>query len=223
VHLVSQSTPVYAFDMITVSLTFYPGFFCVLAGHMVTTRDARAGTAELLTSTPVPPKQRVAALLIGASLPALIAVGANVLLLRFLMWQDAFVEVPGAAHVLQAPVTVLGGSLLGIMLGLWLPHVTTPILTMVVLVAGSIVLGNDSEGALFAPMVSWADWGPYEGKRWYALEPGSPGSHVVYLLGLCGLAATAALLRSRGRRSLLVVLGFMFLAVTVGAGWAQLP
>jgi hypothetical protein len=223
VYSTQQSDPVYAFDLITTGTTFYPGLFCVLAGHMVTTRDSRAGTAELLAATPVPAQQRVAALLAAASVPALVALGVNLLFLQILLWQGGLVEVPGTAHVLQGPVTVLGGTLLGIMLGLWLPHVTTPVLAMVVLVAGCIVLGNDTDANLFSPMVSWADWGPYDGKRWYALVDGSPGSHVAYLLGLCGLAATAALLRSgRGRRGLLA-LGVLLAVVVVVAGRAQLP
>jgi len=45
---------VIAFDQVTTGPTFYPGLLCVLAAHMVTTRDQRAGSAELLGPCPPP-------------------------------------------------------------------------------------------------------------------------------------------------------------------------
>lgn len=217
-------TPIIAFDQVTTGVTFYPGLFCVLAAHMVTTRDQRAGTGELLGSVPATREQRVAALMIAAWIPALVALGLNVLIRTYFVWQDVYVEAPGAAHVLQGPVTVLGGCLLGIMLGLWLPQRVTPVLAMVVLVAGSMALGSDTGvGVYVAPLVSWVDWGPYDGRRWYALEAGDPAAHVVYLLGLCGLAGTAGWLRVTGRYTLAVTLGFSFLLLAIWGGVNQLP
>jgi hypothetical protein len=216
--------PVIAFDQITTGTTFYPGLFCVLAAHMVTTRDQRAGTGELLDSVPATREQRVAGLLIAAWAPAMIALGLNLLIRAYFVWQDVYVVVPGAGHVLQGPVTVLGGALLGIMLGLWLPQRVTPVLAMVVLVIGSIVLTSPPyTETLYAPLVSWVDWGPYDGTKWYALEEGNPGAHVVYLLGLCGLAGVAAWLRVTDRRWLAVVLGLAVLAVAVWGGVNQQP
>jgi hypothetical protein len=218
------STPTSAFDMVTVGPTFYPGLFCVLAGHMVSTRDHRAGSDDLLGAVPATREQRVRALLLAAWVPAVVALVVNVATRQYLIWQDQFVEVPGLGHVLQAPVTVLGGCLLGIMLGLWLPQRATPVLAMAALVAGSIVLGSDTQRlTLFTPMVSWADWGSGDGTVWYALEAGNPMAHVGYLLGLCGLAGAAAWLRVTSRQSLAVALGIAFLAVAVWGGMAQLP
>jgi len=216
-------TSVAAFDVVSTGPTFYPGLFCVLAAHMVTTRDRRAGTDELLVAVPATREQRVRALLLAAWAPALIALVANILARQYFIWQGTFVEVPGFGHLVQGPVTVLGGSLLGIMLGLWLPQRTTPVVTMVGLVVVSLYLAEKDETSLFAPLVSWVDWGPYDGTRWYALEPGNPGAHVVYLLGLCGMAAVAAVLRETTHRRLAVALGLVSLAVTVWGGWAQLP
>lgn len=215
--------PVMAFDMVTTGTTFYPGLFCVLAAHMVTTRDRRAGTEDLLGSVPATREQRMLALFVAAWVPALLALIANFAIRQYFVWQDVFVEVPGLAHVIQGPVTVLGGSLLGIMLGLWLPQRATPVLSMVGLIAVSIALGSVHNGAALAPLVSWADWGPTDGTVWYALEPGNPGAHVVYLLGLCGMAAAAASLRVTPRRLPAVGIGFVCLALAVWGGVSQLP
>jgi hypothetical protein len=219
-----DGTSIIAFDQVTTGTTFYPGLFCVLAGHMVATRDLRASSGELLGSVPATPEQRVLALLLAAWLPALIALGLNVATRSYFVWQDAYVEAPGAAHVLQGPVTVLGGCLLGIMLGLWLPQRVVPVLAMVVLVGGAIVLANDEgRGAYFAPLLSWDDWGPYEGKRWYGVKPGNPGAHVLYLAGLCGLAAVGAWLRVRRHRLSAIAVALAFLAMAVWGGVTQLP
>jgi hypothetical protein len=222
---VAEAEPISAFDMVTTGPTFYPGLFCVLAAHMVTTRDQRAGGGELVGSVPATREQRVLALLLAAWVPALIALGLNVAIRTYFVWQDVYVEAPGAGHILQGPVTVLGGALLGIMLGLWLPQRVVPVLAMVVLVAGSVALSSDENGAgvYFGPLVSWVDWGPYEGRAWYALEAGSPAAHVVYLLGMTGLAGCAAWLRvARGRR-LALALSAAFLALAIWGGVTQLP
>jgi len=219
----SDPGPVTAFDMVSTGPTFYPGLFCVLAAHMVTTRDQRAGTGELLGSVPATREQRVLALMAAAWVPALIALGLNILSRTYFVWQEVYVETPSAAHVLQGPVTVLGGSLLGVMLGLWLPQRVTPVISMVALVFSSLALGADPHGMYFAPLVSWVDWGPTDGSVWYALEAGNPGPHVVYLVGLCGLAGDAAWLRVTGRRSLGIALGVVFLALAIWGGMAQLP
>ena len=222
---VADAESISAFDMVTTGPTFYPGLFCVLAAHMVTTRDQRAGGGELVGSVPATRQQRVLALLVAASIPALIALGLNVAIRAYFVWQDVYVEAPGVGHVIQGPVTVLGGALLGIMLGLWLPQRVVPVLAMVVLVAGSVALSSDENGAgtYFGPLVSWVDWGPYEGRAWYALEAGSPGAHVVYLLGMTGLAGCAAWLRVARLRWPALALSAAFLALAIWGGVTQLP
>jgi len=114
---------------------------------------------------------------------------------------------------------------LGIMLGLWLPQRVVPVLAMVALVAANIVLAANEDGAgvYFGALVSWVDWGPYEGRLWFALEAGSPGAHVVYLLGMTGLAGCAAWLRVTPQRWLGFALGAAFLALAIWGGVTQLP
>lgn len=213
-----------AFDQVTTGPTFYPGIFCVLAGHMVATRDHRAGSAELLRSVPATREQRMLALLLAAGAPALVALVLNATVRGYFVWQDVYVEAPGAFHVLQGPVTVLGGCLLGLMLGVWLPQRVVPVLAMVILVGGAIVLANDEgRGSYFAPLVSWVDWGPYDGKKWYGLDAGNPGAHVLYLAGLCGLAAVGAWMRVSANRLMAVAVAVGFVAVAVWGGVTQLP
>jgi hypothetical protein len=218
-----DDNPIVAFVAITMSTTFYLGIFCVLAAHMVTTRDLRAGTTELVGAVPCSREQRIAALLLAAWLPALLALAVTVLTRQYFIWQDTYVEVPGLAHVLQGPVTVLGGSLLGIMFGVWLPQRVTPVLAIVAVVIGSWALDSEGSRGLFGPLVGWADWGPYDGTVWYDLRDGHPGGHVVYLLGLTGMAAVAAWLRVATHRWLAVALGVVALAVAVWGGVSQLP
>jgi hypothetical protein len=212
-----------SFDAITTSTTFYPGLFCVLAAHMVTTRDHRAGATDLLGAVPATREQRLLALILAAGAPALIALVVNIVARQYFVWQDTYVEVPGLAHLVQGPVTVLGGSLLGIMLGLWLPQRATPVIAMVTLVSVAVMLDSGSDSKLFGPLVSWADWGDGQGETWSALEPGSPWAHVGYLLGLSGMAAAAAWWLVTSHRWLAVVLGLGFVVLAVAGGVAQLP
>lgn len=220
---VLDTGPIMNWDAVTTSTTFYPGLFCVLAAHMVTTRDHRAGAADLVGSVPATREQRVLALILAAWAPALIALAVTIVVRQYFVWQDTFVEVPGLAHMLQGPVTVLGGCLLGIMLGLWLPQRATPVLAMVALVTVSLMLEPDPKSRLFSTLVSWADWGNGLGDIWYALVPGSPWAHVGYLLGLSGMAAAASWWLVTSHRWAAFALGLGFVVLAVSGGVAQLP
>jgi hypothetical protein len=55
------------------------------------------------------------------------------------------------------------------------------------------------------------------------MDPGSPGWHVVYLAGLCAMAAVGALLSATRQRLPLLVLGTVLTVLTGVAGWAALP
>jgi hypothetical protein len=214
------------FESVTTSLSFFPGILCILVGHMASTRDRRAGSLDLLRAAPGRAEERVLALCLGALGPALVALVLNLAVFTYYVLNDGYHwgETPNVWHIVQAPITVLGGSLLGIMLGTWLPSRATPMIAMVTIVGISIWLnGQDASTGLFGTTLSWADWGPYDGTIWYRLAPGSPAGHVVYLLGLCGLAVTAALLRVAERRAAVVVAGVVALALTVVGGLAQLP
>jgi hypothetical protein len=212
-----------AFETVTGSLSFWPGLPAVVVGHMVATRDRRAGTLDLLSTVPGQAESRVRALCLAALAPALLGLALNIGLVGLLAAQDAFAVTPGVWHVVQAPVTILGACLLGIMIGVWAPSMFAPLLAMVALVAFNLRVSEDPELRLFGPAVFWADWGPFDGSVWVGLHPGSPSGHVLYLLGLCGLAATTALLRVTSRRGPVAVLAGLALALTVLGAMVQQP
>ncbi|GAA3525420.1 hypothetical protein GCM10022234_23080 [Aeromicrobium panaciterrae] len=220
-----SGNPVTTFGTITTGAVANPGVFCILAAHMLVTRDARAGTSDMTDVAPATRRQRGLALLIAAWAPALVALAINLAAHTMFLLTDSYVQAPGPAHIVQAPVAVLGGTLLGIMLGVWAPARVTPIVAMTALISFCLVLDGGSGGrALFSPAQSWADWGPGNGEQWYALIPGHPGAHVAYLLGLCAMAAAATWFRLSARhRAVSVALGTVAIAIAAVGGWAQLP
>jgi hypothetical protein len=213
-----------AFEAVGSLVSFYPGMFAILAANLVATRDVRAGSADLLGPLPGRPVERVAALCLAALVPALICLVLVAGLDAYFLADGRFVEAPSAWHVLQGPVTVAGACLLGIMLGVWAPARGTAVIALVAMVAVNVWLaGLGDDGRLFGPMMAWAAWGPGTGDAWAGLLPGSPAGHVVYLVGLCGLAGSAALLRVADRRTPVVLLGLASVAVSVAGGIGQLP
>jgi hypothetical protein len=214
---------VQAFEMVTGAISFFPGVPAVLAAHMVATRDVRAGTVELLTSAPVRLEARVRALLLASFVPAAAALLLNTALTVTLVLRDEFAQVPSVWHVAQGPLTVLGACLLGTMIGVWSPSPVAPVVSMVGLIAAHVVVAERGSAQLFGPAVFWSDWGIYDGSVWVGLVPGSASWHLVYVTGLCGLAAAGALVRVAARRGAVVALGLAALALTAVAGAAQLP
>jgi hypothetical protein len=109
------------------------------------------------------------------------------------------------------------------MVGVWAPSAVAPVLTVVVMVAAHVAVAEREPAQLFVPLMFWADWGPYDGSVWFGWQPGSPAGHIVYVLGLCGMAAAAAVLRVAERRRTVVVLGLCAVAVTAAGAVLQLP
>jgi hypothetical protein len=221
--LLAPIDPVPAFESTTIALSFTPGIPMIVAAHMVTTRDRRAGTLDLLGSAPARAVERVQALCLAAFAPALAALALNVLLFGVVTWLDGYADAPSPAQLAIPAATVLGGALLGVMVGVWSPALVSPVLAVVAMVAGHLALAEREVLWLLAPAVSWADWGIYDGSIWVGQHTGSPAWHLVYVLGLSGMAAAAAVVRVAERRAPVVVAGLVALAVTVAAAWLQLP
>ncbi len=221
--LLDEIMVVQAFELVTGSTSFFPGVPAVLAAHMVATRDVRAGTVELLTSAPVRAEARVRALLLASFVPAAVALLLNAAVTVTLLLRDEFVQVPSVWHVAQGPLTVLAACLLGTMIGVWAPSPVAPVVSMVTLVAAHVAIAERDSAQLFGPAVFWSDWGIFDGSVWVGLVPGSASWHLVYVAGLCALAAAGAMVRVAARRGPVVALGLAAMVVTAVAGIAQLP
>jgi hypothetical protein len=222
--VITGTNVIQSFETIATMPSFFPGVPLILAAHMVATRDHRAGSLDVLGTTPGRAEERVWALCLASLAPALLALVLNVGLFSYLLADGRFDGVPSGWHIVQGPVTVLGACLLGTMLGVWAPALATPIIALVTMVSANMWLNSHSDTtALFGPAHGWADWGVFDGSVWVGLLPGSAAWHLVYLVGLCGMAGSAALIRVAERRNLVVTLGLVSVAAAVAGGLAQLP
>lgn len=213
-----------AFSLVNGFPSFYPGIFTILAGSLVASRDHRAGTTELLSPLPGRAFERVLALCLACLAPAALLLLLTLALHALYLQQGVYVEEPGIAHLTQGAVTVLGGTLFGVMVGTWAPTRSAALVALAAMVFANVWLNAD-EGPenLLGLSVSFEQWGSDDGRVWGGLAPGSPSWHVAYLLGLCGLAACAALLRVAHRRTPVLLAAIAALALAVaGAVW-QLP
>lgn len=222
VLVVGDNGPRDAFDVLSVGPTFSYGVLVYFAAHLVATRDRRACTTELLSATPAPVTHRVAGLCVAALLPAAVCAGfvAGVHVMQTA--RDLYVVAPGVWHLVQAPLTVLGGALLGIMVSRWTTLPGAALLVMVAMVAANVRISN--AGGSLGPLgtqVSWAVWG--DGREWVGLHPGSPAWHAGYLAALCAMAATGAFLRAATHTWRVLAIGAGFSAVAVVTGVLQLP
>ncbi len=219
-NLLGPADPIRAFGFIDTTPTVMPGLFALLAGSLLASRDHRAGTDELLTPLPGQAFVRVAAMCLACLAPAALTL-VLVLAVHAVQLQLGFyVESPGLGHLTQGAVTVLGGGLFGVMVGAWTPTRSAALLALVVMVVVNLAVASNG-WPLFALLVEWSVYVPAGG--WVGLRAGSPGWHVVYLLGLCGLAACAALLRVAPRRTPVFLAAGVSLALAVASGIGQLP
>ena len=226
--LLTPPTVLEAFEAVGSSLSWVPGIPAILAAYLVATRDRRAGTLDVLGAAPARSEERVRSLCVAALGPGLVALALNTAVLVALHAQDKLFSIPGPdqpglGHLLQAPLTVVGACLLGTMFAVWVPSPVTPALAIVVMVAGHAVIEGATERALFGPAVFWADWGGFDGTIWVGLVDGSVWWHLVYVLGLCGMAASAAVVRVAERRRTIVLVGLVSVALAVLGGVLQLP
>jgi hypothetical protein len=225
VTLVREQGPRSAFETVNLVLTFYPGVLLILVGTMLATRDLRAGTGEVLGPLPARAEERLKALVLAAFAPALLGLLLTVVLHAGYLWRAYYAHVPegtpGIGQMLAGPVTVLGGTLFGLMVAVWVPSRVTGVVALVAMVVlNAWVDGQESVHRLGLAM-SWAKWGVYA-DDWAGVHDGSPMLHVAYLLSLCALAAAAAWVRVADRRTAPVVLGLLSLAAAVGTGIGQL-
>lgn len=211
------------FEAVASTQSWVPGLPAIFAAYLITTRERRAGTLDVIGSLPVRDPERVRALCLAALAPGLVSLVLNVAAMVALDARHGFPAAVSPAHVLLPPLTVVGAVLLGVMLALWAPFPLAPALATVAMVAFHVVVQNFDPGHLFAPAMFWAAWPKAGGDYWIGYLSGSPWGHLVYVVGLCGLAATAAMMRVAPRVSRIVPVGLAALAVTVAGALVQLP
>ncbi len=197
------------------------GVLGCLVVHLTVSAPRRADLEEQFTATPVSDLTRTLALLVGCLAPA--AVSALVLAFTWLA-VDRFSDTvllrePSLWAYAGAPLTVLGGLLLGVLLGRWVPWrgASFPALFLVI---GALYLlaENIGHSPFLAPSF---DRAVYDKVGVY--ESGSEPWHFAYIGGLCVMASIGALLRSPGRyRDRLLGFGAVAVLATAYAGWAQL-
>ena len=187
------------------------------------TRDNRAGSAELLRPLPGRRQDRTLALVVASFAPALLGLAVIVPLHLLLVIRGRYEVIPSVWHLLQGPLTLLGACLLGIMVAHWTAARGAAAISLVVMIAVNVWLAGLHNGKYFGPYMSWTIWTGSDPGQWAGTFPGSPMWHVVYLAGLCALAAAGAVLRVADRRWIVVMAGWAALGVTAIGGVGQLP
>lgn len=219
---VRDEGPRVAFTTIDSLLTFDPGVMLILVGNLVASRDRRAGSEELLASLPSGPVLRTLALQVAAVATAVIGLVVVLAIHVVHLLLGRYEQAPSAWHLLQAPVTLAGAVLLGVLVARWFRARTAAAVVIAAVVVGNIAVHAVEDGEYFGPMMSWARWGTYP-ENWAGTVPGSVGWHVGYLVGLCAMAALGALLVVARRRVPVLLGGLAAVGFTVLCGWAQLP
>ena len=218
--------PLDVFEAVGSALSWTPGVLAILAAYLVATREQRAGTLDVLGSLPAREPERVRALCLAALAAGLVGLVLNLVLTSVLLAQDAFSVTPSVAHLLLPPLTLVGAVLLGVLIAVWTPVPLAPALGVVGMIAFHVAISDHDRVVLFGPAMFWAAWGDGGGEIWVGFVTGSPAWHLVYVAGLCGLAATGALLRvaprPHGVRPVALA-GLGALALAVVGGVLQLP
>jgi hypothetical protein len=210
-----------AYSVTTGVASFFLGPFTFFAANLLASRDRRHRTEEWLSALPARRQQRTGAALLACFGPA--AVATLLMLVAYVGFSAAgiFVRDPHPLELLSAPLCVLGGGLLGVMVARWAPWPGAAALVMVALVVVHVSLGERLR--LLGAYVEFARYAPTSLSDWAGVIDGSRGWHVVYLVALCAMAATGALLVDARRRLPVLAVGGALTACAVVAGWAQLP
>jgi hypothetical protein len=215
---------------------FCLGLLGVFVGHQLTRSLDASG--EAIGASPSDGVRRTAALCLACLVPGVVA-------LAWVGWIYAALavgEIPlsatigsgaRAAMLLSGAVAAVGGPLFGVLVARWVRFPGSALVAVVVLAGwtlGSTValaMAPSRTGTLLhlsAPLTNWVSADGPRSPAWVA--GGSPGWYLGYVVLLCGLAATAALLPGttgprRGR--LLRLLGLLGVAALACLALAVLP
>lgn len=212
--------PRVAYSILTSGITFFLGPFVFFAANLLASRDRRDGAEEWLSSLPAPRRARTAAALVAVGGPLVVTGLLLIVVYGAFAYADLLARDPYALELLTVPLNIMGAGLLGIMVARWAPWPGAAALVMVALVAVHVSLPERFR--LLGAYVEFARWGETS-DVWVGVIDGSRGWHAVYLLALCAMAATGALLVDSRRKAAVLAIGAGFTALAVFAGWAQLP
>jgi hypothetical protein len=206
-------------EFLTTFGLLYYGLVTLFAANLVASSARRAEAESQLAPTPTDPGARTLATALGVLFPAMLGVAWAVGLWSVEHLGDpALDRVQSSAEVAVIPLCALGAGLLGVAVARWLPWPGAALVVVVTLIAWVVIGHSHAELGWTAP---WSVSPSFEDEP--LLRAGSQTWHAVYLFFLCLLAGTAALLRHRPRRRLLLLAGAVFATGAVAAGFAQLP
>ncbi|MGA9276065.1 hypothetical protein [Ilumatobacter sp.] len=195
--------------------------FVVIAAHQATTRSSRDHTDELFDTCATSSETRTAGMLASAWAPAATAVLFVAVMLAGTAWRSPLVhgsiDLDGLADVLAALALPFGGVALGVALGRWVPFSLAPIVVVVAIGFATVALNEAGS----------PDWNPYiELSTAPTIENSTPVFtdraawwHLVWIIGLIGLASVVALARSRRDRRVFIA-GVIAVVVVTAAGVA---
>jgi len=208
-------------DTIAMVFVFALPVICLFPSNLVASSARRSGAVAMIEATPLSRTLRTAATCVGVAIVSVVSIAA-----ALLIWHESqpigldpsSLDGLEWAQIVSIPLLYLGSGLLGVAVARWLPWPGVAFITVVALVSWTGFGGSPTSRAQAS--IPWVHGGQqgWIGSEFYDI---SHAWHAAYLLGLCGLAATAAILRDHPRRMVLIGAGFALF--TVAAGLAQLP
>ncbi len=208
-----------------VGVNSYVGFYWAFVGlivlAVVAATSGRDRGQELLAALPSSSRCRVLSWLLLLSGAAVVEY-VLLLSLRYGSASPSYEALlPDAWELAQGPILLLGGGLLGLLgARLVVGWIATPVCVVLGVLWVGVFSGDGIGITMLSPVVEWIQ---YREDSRIIVEPGSLGWHNAYLLGLCALGVTAALLREPGPRRGLVLSGVGIVAATAVVGALALP
>jgi hypothetical protein len=215
---------------------FCLGLLGVFVGHQLT--RSLEGSMEAIGAAPSDGVRRTAALCLACLVPGVVALAwvgwiYVALAVGRIPLSATISPAARAAMLFSGAVAAVGGPLFGVLVARWVRFPGSALVAVVVLAGWtllctvSLALPPSRAGTLLhlsAPLTSWVSSDSPRSPAWVA--GGSPGWYLGYLVLLCGLAATAALLPGtagprRGR--LLWLLGLLGTVALACLALAVLP
>lgn len=220
----SPGTSFSVYNSLTVLPTLLLGPTVLFAANLLTSRERRAGTTEILASTPVRTRARTVGLLAAAFGPAILtAVMVAAQVTAFHTFGPRPSRWPTVDELATRPVMVLRAGLLGVMIGRWLPFPGSAAVAVVTLGFLNTIAGNLGQDTWLS-FVPWRDLVTTDEQgRIIGYFPGSVRWRVAYLLCLDAMAAIGALPKTPGPKRALFACGLVAAAMAAFTRWSQLP